>query len=537
MQQTNTKPCEMCGIVSDNNLIKDDKQKRLPTIIEGIDTTVNISAAIISNAENARTRIYKALPHRWSITDTDDSLLDVDLDSFRLINEKRNKIVATKKATVDVHDDGIDNPTYEPDDEDDDDDENARIPKPSSDKLYENNYKCTKYINSCPDDAYNVEDVNDYKYATPKLPVTDNNNKQMPKYVKNCNEQVHCHHTKDILKDIYEKLTLLTTNPTDSTTPVTTTTATNTTDDSNSSNGSGSDTGNSRKYDDDTKSEDNNPLKNSIAMLKKDLENYLKLMNEQDELEIKQFCSGLSKNYKLLTMQHALAKRTRSNNNADNGSELFSNHSCCSSGHGSDGSNVVYSDMSSEHYENVNADRKIKNNDLQNFRARAESIDSVQCSSGSDSNFQLHRRHSDSACSSWDEIHHTSSSSSQRDDASQSVKSDVAAIQIETITTDQTIIIDKNLVAQKPTEIVSADIGITLIDEKDLMLELHRNKPSIWQQYYGSKRLKYSNVMKKFKDKIDISPTMAYVSFFHTHTISYCFLSSSLFFIFFFLFR
>lgn len=48
--------------------------------------------------------------------------------------------------------------------------------------------------------------------------------------------------------------------------------------------------------------------------------------------------------------------------------------------------------------------------------------------------------------------------------------------------------------------------------EKDIMLEWHRNKPSIWQQYYGSKRLKYSNVVKKIKGKFDVNPSMSYVS-------------------------
>lgn len=49
-------------------------------------------------------------------------------------------------------------------------------------------------------------------------------------------------------------------------------------------------------------------------------------------------------------------------------------------------------------------------------------------------------------------------------------------------------------------------------DEKDVMLEWHQNKPSIWQQYYGSKRIKYTNVVKKIKGKFDINSPISYVS-------------------------
>lgn len=497
MQQTHAKPCEMCGVVSDNSL-PEEKQKRLPTIIEGIDASVTVSAAAVPTAERVPGGAVKVLPHRWSVVDTDDSLLDVDLDSFLLVSEKRGKPAAAATVARKAGD-GIDNPTYEPDDEDDLE-EAEGIPVPASDKLFENNYKCTKYINSCPDDAYNVEGVNDYKYATPRPPAAD---KPMPAFLKSCGDQVHCQHTKDILKDIYEKLTLLTINPTEPTTTTTTTTS----EDSNSSCGGST---SSQKRGEDAKSEDSS-LKNSISTLKRDLEAYLKLVNDQDEMEIKQFCSGLSKNYKLLTMQHAMAKKARPG--ADNASETYCSRSYCSSGRGSGGSHAVslYSDMSAER--GRDAGRKPKRDD---FRARTASIDSVRCSSGSDSNFQLHRRHSDSACSSWDEVRQTSSSSSQRDDTSQSLKSDEAAIQIEPEPVGAAGHIAPNLALQQPPEIVAADKGVLPSDEKDLMLELHRNKPSIWQQYYGSKRLKYSNVMKKFKGKVEMSPSMAYVSVSHT---------------------
>lgn len=530
LQQMQTRSCEMCGVSS-----SDEKLNRLPTIIEGADVTVN-AVAVVSGKDVIRGRARLR-----SIDDTlDDSLLDVDLDSFLLANEMQSKkkmmtTTAIKaKNSDDEDDDGIENPTYEPDGDDDeivDGNKDTRNPVKNSDKHIDNNYKCTKYINSCPDNAYNVEGVNDYKYS-----ITEND-KSTTIYMKNCGDQVFCQHTKDILKDIHEKLTLLT-NPTDER-------ATDTLTDDSDSNGSNkngtSDDNAEQCRDEDLQKNETDSLKNSIQTLKRDLEAYLKLMNEQDEMEIKRFCSGLSKNYKLLTMQHALANKSRSMARngivavttspsasnaslkttsttataADNISELYSNRSYCSSGRGS-GSSADYaltptSDQGSDNYVDLNATRKSTHVELRPFRPRTESIDSVRCSSGSDSNFQL-RRHSDSACSSWDDVNHIDSS--QCDDTSGSVKCNDAAIQIECIQQTNVIAqsqIDANLVLQQPT-LIELDKNALPSDDKDLMLEWHRNKPSIWQQYYGSKRIKYSNMMKKIKGKLELSPTMSYVS-------------------------
>lgn len=74
--------------------------------------------------------------------------------------------------------------------------------------------------------------------------------------------------------------------------------------------------------------------------------------------------------------------------------------------------------------------------------------------------------------------------------------------------------IESNLAMQQPSLISVDNVKDATTDEKDIMLEWHRNKPSIWQQYYGSKRLKYSTMVKKIKGKFDVNPTMAlsYVS-------------------------
>lgn len=72
--------------------------------------------------------------------------------------------------------------------------------------------------------------------------------------------------------------------------------------------------------------------------------------------------------------------------------------------------------------------------------------------------------------------------------------------------------IESNLAMQQPSLITVDSAKDATNDEKDIMLEWHRNKPSIWQQYYGSKRLKYSNMVKKIKGKFDVNPAMSYVS-------------------------
>lgn len=77
--------------------------------------------------------------------------------------------------------------------------------------------------------------------------------------------------------------------------------------------------------------------------------------------------------------------------------------------------------------------------------------------------------------------------------------------------------IEQNLVMQQPPLITTHSTKDVTNDEKDIMLEWHRNKPSIWQQYYGSKRLKYSNMVKKIKGKFDVNATvMTYVSIEHS---------------------
>lgn len=104
------------------------------------------------------------------------------------------------------------------------------------------------------------------------------------------------------------------------------------------------------------------------------------------------------------------------------------------------------------------------------------------------------------------------SSSNETSDLSTSIESDT----VVTITSSPPPInghIESNLAMQQPSLITVDNAKDASNDDKDIMLEWHRNKPSIWQQYYGSKRLKYSNMVKKIKGKLDVNTTAAVMSY------------------------
>lgn len=529
-QQQQSKPssCEMCGS-SAADTSADEKIKRLPTIVEGIDT--NACASVVSKAKSVR-RMHNNGVHDWTIV-ADDSLMDLDFNSFRKVNEKRDK-KPTKKILIVANDagNGIENPTFEPDEDEDEDDDSDVVggPVTCNDKQHiENNYKCTKYINSCPDDAYNVEGVNDYKYATPNSTLSSADNKRtMSFFMKTTEDPAHFQNTKGILEEIHVKLSQLLTQPTDT---------------SNKQRRRTTDTSDAETVAPVTPVAETDALKISIQTLRQDLENYLKLMNEQNEKEIRQFCSGLSKNYKLLTMQHALAAKGRikaSHASDQSGSDAYSNLSYYSSSRQSTSSyfndypmappsDILYVRNAFNHDDSgreMSRKSTLNSSDSSpKFHSHTASSEFVRYSSGSDTNFQLQRRQSDSLYSSWDDAPaHLNASGTSSDDVV--VLESVVVVGAEKTAPSEAIAshIENNLAMQQPPALIVGDKHVPTSDEKDLMLDLmHRNKPSIWQQYYGSKRLKYSNVVKKIKGKLEINPAMTYVSdrFFFSFSIFY----------------
>ncbi|XP_053967376.1 uncharacterized protein LOC128868855 [Anastrepha ludens] len=220
-------------------------QHYLPTIMEGYDPTNQ--------------------PRRsWPDEMVDDSLLDIDLDSFLLVNERNAGGKLHKSGPM--RDSGIDNPTFLTEEQEE-----------------ENNYKCAKYINSCPDDAYRVESDIVAGMGT----VSEKSSTVADHYMKRYEDQLHFQSTRELLEDVRDKIRLL-------------------------SQASGSAGSHSHElhlsrgvHTEQLPCE----LEGMIKMLKSELENYLDRMNQHSELEIRQLCSGLVRNHNIVKMKKAFERR------------------------------------------------------------------------------------------------------------------------------------------------------------------------------------------------------------------------------------
>ncbi|XP_055917186.1 uncharacterized protein LOC129949639 [Eupeodes corollae] len=201
----------------------------LPTIMEGGSNEVPV-------------RLQKS----WQDEIAEDSLLDIDLDSFLLTTKGKNKSSAI---------DGIDNPTF---------DKSVIL----HDEDMENHYKCAKYINSCPEDAYRLE---------------SEVGNSLDHFLKKYDDQIHFQNTRELLEDVRDKIRLL----------------------SESAEGTAT-----------AKASGNNDKKNipheldtMIKALKGELESYLERMNQHSEMEIRQLCTGLVKNQNIVRMKKAFERR------------------------------------------------------------------------------------------------------------------------------------------------------------------------------------------------------------------------------------
>ncbi|KAH8374451.1 hypothetical protein KR200_009323 [Drosophila serrata] len=186
-------------------------------------------------------RAYNQLPtileqqqHQQNHQLVDDSLLDIDLDAF---------LLAPKEPAH--HRGGIDNPSFLNDEQ-----------------LAENNYKCAKYINSCPEDAYHLESERGGAGES---------------FAKRYEDQLHFQNTRELLEDVRDKIRLLSrATPSPAATPPP-----------------------------DVPKE----LEGMIHTLKHELESYLQRMNQHSELELRQLCSGLGRQQHVVRLQNALERR------------------------------------------------------------------------------------------------------------------------------------------------------------------------------------------------------------------------------------
>ncbi|KAH8258013.1 hypothetical protein KR038_004339 [Drosophila bunnanda] len=188
-------------------------------------------------------RAYNQLPtileqqqqqHQQNQQLVDDSLLDIDLDAF---------LLAPKEPAQ--HRGGIDNPSFLNDEQ-----------------LAENNYKCAKYINSCPEDVYHLESERGGAGES---------------FAKRYEDQLHFQNTRELLEDVRDKIRLLSrATPSPAATPPP-----------------------------DVPKE----LEGMIHTLKHELESYLQRMNQHSELELRQLCSGLGRQQHVVRLQNALERR------------------------------------------------------------------------------------------------------------------------------------------------------------------------------------------------------------------------------------
>uniref|UniRef100_A0A6P4FSA9 Uncharacterized protein LOC108052606 n=1 Tax=Drosophila rhopaloa TaxID=1041015 RepID=A0A6P4FSA9_DRORH len=172
----------------------------------------------------------------------DDSLLDIDLDAFLLASNAEHR--------------GIDNPSFLNDEQ-----------------LAENNYKCAKYINSCPEDAYRLES----ERGGAGVGVAEKS------FAKRYEDQLHFQNTRELLEDVRDKIRLLSrATPPPSATPTPAHTP---------------------------PSDVPKELEGMIHTLKHELESYLQRMNQHSEQELRQLCSGLGRQQHVVRLQNALERR------------------------------------------------------------------------------------------------------------------------------------------------------------------------------------------------------------------------------------
>lgn len=202
---------------------------QLPTIIEGFDT-----------------QRQQQQQQQQQMEQIDDSLLDIDLDAFLLQpkqqqQQQHQRLQQQQQQQRQQMFAGIDNPSFL-----------------SDEQLEENNYKCAKYINSCPEDAYRVDNESSPNVASNSS------------YAKRYEDQLHFQNTRELLEDVRDKIRLLQPTPTT-----------------------------------DIPQE----LEGMIQTLKDELESYLQRMNQHSELELRQLCSGLGRQQHVVRLQNAFERR------------------------------------------------------------------------------------------------------------------------------------------------------------------------------------------------------------------------------------
>lgn len=390
-------PTHLYEVHTGNSEATKNRYGHLPTIMEG----------------GGATCIHQT---SWRDELAEDSLLDIDLDSFLLSND-RNK----QKSTG-----GIDNPTF---------DKSVIL----RDEDMENHYKCAKYINSCPEDAYKLE--------------SDIGN-SLDHFLKKYDDQIHFQNTRELLEDVREKIRLLSESAENGTV-----------------------------ISPRIKNKQNLPheLDTMIKALKSELESYLERMNHHSEMEIRQLCTGLVKNQNIVRMKKAFERRK---SNASDSEFDFAYEAI------RDGT-VITVQHTQQHIETTS----IRCSSDPNFKMKRRSMCDVfpktdaECYLGM-SNATVMAGNNDGHCSVNDcgpsALCRLSSVLNDSNVARPSTSSVVGRTQMQ-----------RNLSFHKPVlgkleGAVGNEEG-----EKDSTGDWHQKKPSNWEMYYGTNRLNQTLLGKR----------------------------------------
>lgn len=348
----------------------------------------------------------------------DDSLLDIDLDAFLLAPNAGHR--------------GIDNPSFLNDEQ-----------------LAENNYKCAKYINSCPEDAYRLESERGGA-GGPGVGVAEET------YVKRYEDQLHFQNTRELLEDVRDKIRLLSraTPPTSGTpTPAST-----------------------------PPSDVPKELEGMIHTLKHELESYLQRMNQHSELELRQLCSGLGRQQHVVRMQNALERRRSCADLQLNAYEAVR-----------DGVLISANGRPLSVREQIMTIRCASD---PNFKMKRKSIAEIFPAA---------------ECYVESEVTTTSLSRSATPSPASTPQLELETLHPGLATTTIVTQMQRNLTFHKPILAVSNSNpggGNVTVDgaggnkaerdrERESLAEWHRKKPSIWEMYYGTNRLHQSLLGKQ----------------------------------------
>lgn len=239
------------------------RSRKLPTIMEGIDGQI---------------------PRPIWPCDMDDSLMDINFESFLYSNEKRENGGQQQHRPRTSR--RCDSPIYERSSSGG----GGRVKSHSNGDIggaqsndIENNYRCMKYLNSCSENPYIVEGVEDLQMSV---------DKSLSLYLTKCDDSLTMQNTRDFLEDIRAKLNGLLEHHAH----------------------------HSRAQLRASKTEASSLvyhksvalIERQIEKLKCDLDSYLKLFNQSNEQQIKQLCTGLAKDARIKTLQNAIENRRNS---------------------------------------------------------------------------------------------------------------------------------------------------------------------------------------------------------------------------------